>query len=428
MLELNVQMKFSEFAGIYDRIVPANHFLRRVKENIDFSFVNPMMRKSYCETFGRPAYEPEMMFKGIFLQKLYDLSDREYIARAETDMAFKYFLGLNPEDAVPDASLLSKFRKTRLSEDMLEELISETMKQAIEKGLVKSNAVIVDSTHTRSKHLPERPTQILRGMTKDLRREIYRTQSELSERFPEKPLSEDTIEDELLYTQDLINAVEKDIIKFGSPKAKKLLEKVKETLQTPNIRDIQCLYDREAKIGHKAVNNKFFGYKTHVAVTESEGLISAITVTDGNASDSVIMPQLLDKSLENGVEITEAIGDMAYSGVKNLEYADGLGVTVIAKVNPGVDDYNAEKRGEYVFFNKDANTYECRCGYLANPTSGGIDSYGQPRIKYAWKKKQCQNCPYKRKCLGSQPTQKQGHDYKKFFWSITKDSYRTKQK
>ena len=35
----------------------------KIKENIDFSFVNSMLRKQYCENFGRPAKEPEMMFK-----------------------------------------------------------------------------------------------------------------------------------------------------------------------------------------------------------------------------------------------------------------------------------------------------------------------------------------------------------------------------
>ena len=38
-------------------IIPEKHLLRRIKEHIDFSFVNPMLRKQYCEHFGRPAKE-----------------------------------------------------------------------------------------------------------------------------------------------------------------------------------------------------------------------------------------------------------------------------------------------------------------------------------------------------------------------------------
>ena len=83
------KLSLSPYQGIYEVIIPANHLLRRIKENIDFSFVNPMLRKQYCEHFGRPAKEPEMMFKLLFLKKLYDLSDEILISSAQTDMAYK---------------------------------------------------------------------------------------------------------------------------------------------------------------------------------------------------------------------------------------------------------------------------------------------------------------------------------------------------
>ena len=70
-----LQLSLSPYQGLYDAIIPEDHLLRRIKENIDFSFVNSMLRKQYCENFGRPAKEPEMMFKLLFLKKLYDLSD-----------------------------------------------------------------------------------------------------------------------------------------------------------------------------------------------------------------------------------------------------------------------------------------------------------------------------------------------------------------
>ena len=90
-----LQLSLSPYQGIYDAVIPANHLLRRIKENIDFSFVNPMLRKQYCENLGRPAKEPEMMFKLLFLKKLYDLSDEALISSAQTDMAYKFFLDLD---------------------------------------------------------------------------------------------------------------------------------------------------------------------------------------------------------------------------------------------------------------------------------------------------------------------------------------------
>ena len=108
-----MEMELSPYQGLYDAIIPKDHILRRLKENIDFSFVNPMLKKQYCEHFGRPAKEPEMIFKLLFLKKLYDLSDERVISSSQTDMAYKYFLGLAPEDKMIDPSLLTKFRKTK---------------------------------------------------------------------------------------------------------------------------------------------------------------------------------------------------------------------------------------------------------------------------------------------------------------------------
>jgi hypothetical protein len=50
----------------------------------------------------------------LFLGFLYDLSEEEVVARVETHLAFLWFLGLFPEDHLPDPSLLSRFRRDRL--------------------------------------------------------------------------------------------------------------------------------------------------------------------------------------------------------------------------------------------------------------------------------------------------------------------------
>ena len=137
MLKTQEQVKLSEYAKLYDLIVGKEHLLRKIKDNIDFGFVNPMLKESYCEHFGRPAKEPEMMFKQEFLKKLYDLSDEALIENIKVNMAYKYFLGMNPEDEPVDPSLLTKFRKTRITQEILEEMLSETVRQAIEKRLDK---------------------------------------------------------------------------------------------------------------------------------------------------------------------------------------------------------------------------------------------------------------------------------------------------
>ena len=316
-----MEMSLSPYQGLYDLIVPQDHLLRKIKDNIDFSFVNPMLKKQYCEHFGRPAKEPEMMFKLMFLKKIYDLSDVRLINSAQTDMAYKYFLNLDPEAEVIDPSLLTKFRKTRITEDILEEMLRETIRQAIDKGIIKSNAIIVDSTHTIANAKAKPVTQVLRDLSKQLRREIYREMFELSEKFPDKPSETAELAEEIDYTYRLLDSVGTEILQSEKPSLIEIYERIKELLNTDRIREIRSKVDEDARFGRKTANSSFFGYKNHFAMTE-ERIITGIEVTHGGEPDCKQFPTLLEQSINNGIEVKEAIGDMAYVSENNLDICE----------------------------------------------------------------------------------------------------------
>ncbi|MDO4321999.1 MAG: transposase [Lachnospiraceae bacterium] len=263
MLKDNTQMTLdlSQYQGLYDAIIPKNHILRKLKDNIDFSFVNPMLRKQYCERFGHPAKEPEMMFKLLFLKKLYDLSDERLISSAQTDMAYKYFLGLSPEDKMIAPSLLTKFRKTRITEDILEDMLKETIQQAIQKGLIKSGTIIVDATHVEAAVRPKSVPQVLRELTKNLRKEIYKYAYDLSEKFPNKPSWEADISEEIAYTYELLANIQDGVEQSGNEEIQKMYGRIKELLDTDQIRKIRSKDDEDARFGHKTPTKKFLDTK-----------------------------------------------------------------------------------------------------------------------------------------------------------------------
>ena len=124
-------------------------------------------------------------------------------------MAYKYFLELSPEDRMIDPSLLTKFRKTRITEDILEDMLKETIRQALEKGLVKSGTIIVAATHVEASVRPKSVPQVLRELTKDLRKEIYKYEYDLSEKFPERPSLEADLSEEIAYTCQLLENIRK---------------------------------------------------------------------------------------------------------------------------------------------------------------------------------------------------------------------------
>ena len=243
------QITISEHISLYDKIISKDNFLRKLKENIDFSFVNKLVEKEYSEKYGRPAKEPEMMYKLLFLEIKDSLSDREVIRRAETDMAYKYFLDLNPEDNVPSYSLLSVFRNTKIKDErILEEMLQETVKQAIEKGIIKSNSIIVDATHTNSKNIKKTPTQILRELSKNLRKEIYRNEPEIKEVFPTKPEETASLEEEIEYTKKLATAIKEKITENTNEKVKRKYKKLEEMLTEEKLEKIQSSIDKDASL------------------------------------------------------------------------------------------------------------------------------------------------------------------------------------
>ena len=74
------------------------------------------------------------MFKYLLLKSIFDLSDVDVVERSKYDMSFKYFLDMAPEDPVIDPSSLTKFRKLRLQDvSLLDMLIGKTVEIALGK-------------------------------------------------------------------------------------------------------------------------------------------------------------------------------------------------------------------------------------------------------------------------------------------------------
>ena len=94
MIKKQETMILSEYAGIYDLVVPKDNMLRKINELIDFSFVYDELLDKYCTNNGRNAIDPIEIFKYFLLKSIFDLSDVDIVERSKYDMSFKYFLGM----------------------------------------------------------------------------------------------------------------------------------------------------------------------------------------------------------------------------------------------------------------------------------------------------------------------------------------------
>ena len=294
MIEQQQKLVLSSYMEIYELVIPKDNLLRQIKELVDFSFIYDELLANYCLDNGRNAVPPIQMFKYLLLKSIYDLSDVDVVERSKYDMSFKYFLDMAPEDEVINPSSLTKFRKLRLKDmNLLDMLIAKTVQLALEKGIIKSKSIIVDATHTKSRYNQKTPRQVLQEQSKKLRRSIYEIDETMKEKFPDKN-TEDSLEKELKYCKQLIDVVKGNEEICSYPKVQEKLNLLEESV-TDDMEHLEISKDEDAKTGHKTADTSFFGYKTHIAMTK-ERIITAATITSGEKTDGKELPKLIQKS------------------------------------------------------------------------------------------------------------------------------------
>lgn len=400
MIQNQQTMKTSPYMALYDVVVPKDNILRKINELVDFSFVYEELESKYCLDNGRAAINPIRMFKYLMLKAIYDLSDVDIVERSKYDMSFKYFLDMAPEDPVIEPSSLTKFRKLRLKDvNLLDLLIGKTVGIAIENGIIKSKSIIVDSTHSKARYNQKTPREVLLDYSKNLRKAVYRIDENLKNIMPAK-VNNGVLEDEIEYCKELIKAVRSDEILSNYPDVKEKINILEETIED-DLEKLALSKDEDAKIGHKTYDTSFFGYKTHIAMTE-ERIITAAAVTSGEKHDGKQMKDLVEKSKSAGIEVENIIGDAAYSEKENLEYAKEEDIKLIAKLSKTVTHGNTRKSTDFEY-NKDADGYVCKAGHMSikktstRPKKHSKDGQGTVE-SYFFDVEKCKHCPYREGC------------------------------
>ena len=58
MLAQQETFQFTDYSGLYDKVVPKKHLLRQINDLVDFSFVYKELVSKYCKDNGRKAESP----------------------------------------------------------------------------------------------------------------------------------------------------------------------------------------------------------------------------------------------------------------------------------------------------------------------------------------------------------------------------------
>jgi len=135
-----------------ESLVPADHLLRRIDSAVDFEFIRERVRHLYCPNNGRPALDPVVLFKLLFIGYLFGIrSERQLMREVQVNAAYRWFLRMRLQDKVPDASTLSQNRRRRFRDsDVYQQIFDEIVQLACGKGLVTGEVLYTDSTHLKA--------------------------------------------------------------------------------------------------------------------------------------------------------------------------------------------------------------------------------------------------------------------------------------
>jgi transposase len=351
-----------EFVGI-EELVPKDHLLRKIDKVIDFGFIREKVKDLYCADNGRPAIDPVVLFKMLFIGYLYGTrSERQLVRDIQVNVAYRWFLGFGLTDKVPDASTISQNRRRRFSESAIyQEIFDEIVLQAMRRKMVDGTTLYTDSTHLKAnanKHKFE---------LKDVQKS----------------------------TRDYLETLEGDVTRDREAHGKKPL---KEKESVPEIKETKVsTTDPDSGYMVREGKPEGFFYLDHRTVDSRYSIITDTFVTPGNIHDSIPYLSRLDRQSERFGFAVEAVGlDAGYftAGIcKGLEERNIYGAIAYRRPN---HIKGFLRKSDYIYDTK-ADSYTCPEGCTLKYRTTDRQGYRH----YASDPTQCRNCPLQPKCTRS---------------------------
>lgn len=128
--------------------VRKDHPLRAIRAMVDvvLAQMSPRFDRMYAK-MGRPSIAPEKLLRAQLLQMLYSVrSERLLMEEMDYNLLFRWFVGLNADDEVWDATTFTKNRDRLLEAEVAQEFLACVVEQAGEQGLTSDEHFTVDGT------------------------------------------------------------------------------------------------------------------------------------------------------------------------------------------------------------------------------------------------------------------------------------------
>jgi transposase len=406
---------------VFEKLVPADHYLRRLKATIDFTPCRALVAECYSPDMGRGALDPVRLLKLLLLQFHYGLSDERVIVEAQVNVAFRFFLDLPLEATLPEPSLLSQFR-TRLGVERFTRIFQEILRQARAAGLVKDRLRLKDATHVLANIAVPATIQLVAQIRTQLLEaaECFAPDEVAAHRQQAAEVRQATAD--LKDEARLLRRVEhlRELVAWGDewqerlelgapPLSPELYETFVAKLalahkvlrdREPNSSDqLRSLSDPEARRNKHGAY--YDGYLLDVSQDADSELICGIDLLPSNADEAANAKQLIEsEEAAHGNNIESlSIDTIGYNGavLKALECdPEGPQVTVYVPPKEQPPRYPELFQGDDFTLNEAGDELTCPNGEVSRTRYRDEKDHGWI---YHFRAKQCRGCPLRDKCL-----------------------------
>src|SRR5690606_30136975 len=328
---------------------------------------------------GRPSIDPVILFKMTLIGYLYGIpSERRLEEEVKLNLAYRWFVGLQLDDPVPDHSTFSQNRRRRFGDaSVFEDIFNHIVRLCIEKGLVTGELVVTDTTHIKA--------NVVAGKNETTIIEPAQTPSEYLQALDEEA---DRLE-AVLSRRRGTNDDDRDQSGGGS--------RPKNRVKPPKPRKVKVSKtDPDARLMNRTGKPKGYHYLTRESIDSKCGIIVDVDTRAGNVNDHIEYGERLDHIQETlELRIESVAADAAFDQTVVHRWLRKLGIKGFIPRHV--------KRGPAKTFRKDQFEYDVKGDFYRCPAGYELMLTHLSRTMghkvYSSDVETCQSCRLRSQCV-----------------------------
>ena len=362
-----------------DDLVPQDHLVRILEMTIDWKFIYPLVKPLYSDV-GRHSIDPVVLFKMIFINYTFGINSmRKTCEEIKVNVAYRWFLGIDIYEEVPNYSTWSKNYQRRYKDSQVfDQIFNHIIKQGIDNGFIDTTTVFGDGTHRKANANSRKVTD----------KEV-----EMIAKTYEKELLDEINEDRIKNGKKPFESLVKKEYAFDEGTGKEI-----EVKKTKHIKGSTT--DPECGLFHKGEKQKCFAY-THMTMSDKHGYVLYNKVAPGNMHDSTIFSEIYDELIHMYENIKNVCLDAGFNTSPICHQILSSERTPFLPYKRPMTKKGFLKKYEYVY-DEYLDVYICPNEKDLHYVTTNREGY---RV-YKSNPQDCEGCPFLSKCTKSKNREK----------------------